>query len=163
MAEHGQRVLDAEPVSLEAVAGSAWSQLDTDAAELSVQDTDIDADPDRLRELLSNLFRNSLEHGSTRSRTAPGEDVEHVADVHVRVQPLDFSAGFAVEDDGPGIPPDERDDVFERGFTTAADGTGFGLAIVERIAEAHGWTASVTESRDGGARFEFRVDGGSEE
>jgi signal transduction histidine kinase len=75
------------------------------------------------------------------------------------VTPLDFSAGFAVADDGPGIPEDERDDVFDHGFTTAEDGTGFGLAIVERIAQAHGWSVSVTEGRDGGARFEFRTDG----
>jgi signal transduction histidine kinase len=145
MAEHGQRVLDAEPVSLEAVTREAWSQLDTEAATLSARDTEVDADPDRLRELLSNLFRNSIEHGDD--------------GVHVRVRPLDFATGFAVEDDGPGIPPDEHDDVFERGFTTASGGTGFGLAIVERIADAHDWTVSVTEGRDGGARFEFRVDG----
>ncbi|WP_251344311.1 PAS domain S-box protein [Haloplanus halophilus] len=145
MAEHGRRVLDPEPVSLESAAAAAWSQVGGDDAGLSVGDTTVDADPDRLRELLSNLFRNAVEHGGT--------------DVHVRVEPLDFSTGFAVEDDGPGIPPDEREEVFERGFTTAADGTGFGLAIVEQIAEAHDWDVSVTEGRDGGARFEFRVDG----
>jgi signal transduction histidine kinase len=39
------------------------------------------------------------------------------------------------------------------------DGTGFGLAIVEQIAHAHGWSVSVTDGRDGGARFEFRADG----
>ena len=63
--------------------------------------------------------------------------------------------GFYVADDGPGIDPDERERVFEPGHTTADDGTGFGLAIVERIAEAHGWEVSVTDSRAGGARFEF--------
>ena len=46
--------------------------------------------------------------------------------------------------------------MFEPGHTTADDGTGFGLAIVERIAEAHDWSVSVTESDSGGARFEFR-------
>jgi len=63
--------------------------------------------------------------------------------------------GFYVADDGPGIDPDERERVFEPGHTTADDGTGFGLAIVGRIAEAHGWETSVTDSRAGGARFEF--------
>ncbi|MFB6101769.1 MAG: PAS domain S-box protein [Haloplanus sp.] len=144
MAEQGQRVLDPEPVSLDAVARDAWAQIDTAAADLTVEDADIDADPDRLRELLANLFRNSIEHA--------GDDVS------VRVRPLDFTEGFAVEDDGPGIPPDERDSAFERGYTTASEGTGFGLAIVEQIAEAHGWTVSVTEGRDGGACFEFRED-----
>ncbi|PSP50176.1 sensor histidine kinase, partial [Halobacteriales archaeon QH_3_68_24] len=41
-----------------------------------------------------------------------------------------------------------------RGFTTADDGTGFGLSIVEEAAKAHGWTVDVTESANGGARFE---------
>ena len=45
-------------------------------------------------------------------------------------------------------------DVFDRGFTTADDGTGFGLSIVEEAARAHGWTVDVTESTNGGARFE---------
>jgi len=144
MAEQGQRVLEFESVSVDAVATEAWAQIEAPSATLSIEDTDVDADPDRLRELLANLFRNAVEHA--------GEDV------HVRATPLDFSAGFAVEDDGPGIPEAERDDVFEHGFTTAEDGTGFGLAIVERIADAHGWSVSVAESRDGGARFEFRTD-----
>jgi len=144
MAEQGQRVLDSEPTSIEAIATDAWSQIDTASATMSVEDGDVGADPDRLRELLSNLFRNAIEHAGN--------------DVHVTVRPLDFTEGFAVEDDGPGIPADEREDVFERGFTTAEAGTGFGLAIVERIAHAHGWSVSVTEGRAGGARFEFRVD-----
>jgi len=144
MAEHGQRVLTAEPTSLEAVATDAWEQIDAPTATLTAKDTEIDADSDRLRELLANLFRNAVEHAGD--------------DVHVRVQPLDFTAGFAVEDDGPGIPEDEYEEVFEHGFTTAEEGTGFGLAIVEQIVEAHGWSVAVTDGRDGGARFEFRVD-----
>jgi len=45
--------------------------------------------------------------------------------------------------------------VFDFGYSTATDGAGFGLAIVEGIAEAHGWSVSLTESERGGARFEF--------
>jgi len=63
--------------------------------------------------------------------------------------------GFYVADDGAGIDPSERDAMSEPSHSTRTDGTGFGLAIVERIAEAHGWEVSVTESRAGGARFEF--------
>ena len=80
--------------------------------------------------------------------TDPGD-----AAVRVRVGRTD--EGFYVADDGSGIDPEQRDAVFEPGHTTAPDGTGFGLAIVERIAEAHEWTVSVTEGREGGARFEF--------
>ncbi|ELY79302.1 multi-sensor signal transduction histidine kinase [Natrinema pellirubrum DSM 15624] len=63
--------------------------------------------------------------------------------------------GFYVEDTGPGLPTD-RESLFEFGHTTAAEGTGFGLAIVEEIAEAHGWTVAACDGDDGGARFEFR-------
>ena len=63
--------------------------------------------------------------------------------------------GFYVEDDGPGIPPADREDVFEYGYTTDEDGTGLGLAIVEAIANAHGWDVTATEGREGGARLVF--------
>lgn len=62
--------------------------------------------------------------------------------------------GFYVEDDGAGIPPPERADVFELGYSGDADGTGFGLAIVERVADAHDWEVDVTGGQAGGARFE---------
>ena len=62
--------------------------------------------------------------------------------------------GFYLEDDGPGIPPADRDAVFEWGYSSTPEGTGFGLAIVREVAEAHGWSVSATESDAGGARFE---------
>jgi signal transduction histidine kinase len=74
--------------------------------------------------------------------------------VTVTVGELADCDGFYVADDGPGIPADERETVFESGYSTAADGTGFGLSIVEEIASAHGWAVRVTDSAEGGARFE---------
>jgi signal transduction histidine kinase len=65
------------------------------------------------------------------------------------------AGGFFVEDDGPGIAPGDREWVMESGKTTAAGGTGLGLAIVRKLAEVHGWEVTITESEDGGARFEF--------
>lgn len=62
--------------------------------------------------------------------------------------------GFYVADVGPGISADERETVFESGYTTKAPGTGFGLTIVVEIAEVHEWEVAATESADGGARFE---------
>ena len=112
-------------------AEAAPIEVDVDA------DGEICADPGRVRQLLGNLFRNAAEHG--------GE----------RVVVGDLPDGFYVEDDGPGIGPDEREKVFESGYTTSETGTGFGLSIVQRIAEAHGWDVAVTEGERGGARFEF--------
>jgi len=62
--------------------------------------------------------------------------------------------GFYVADDGLGIPHEDRERVFDYGFTTHEGGSGFGLAIVETIADAHGWDVTVAESEPGGARFE---------
>jgi signal transduction histidine kinase len=81
--------------------------------------------------------------------------VEHGGEaVTVTVGALDD--GFYVADDGPGIPETERDSIFEAGYSTADDGTGFGLRIVEQVADAHGWTVGVVESEAGGASFEVR-------
>jgi signal transduction histidine kinase len=140
MAREGETSTDPEPVGLADVADRAWTTVDTDDATLDVADPDaaLEADPDRVVQLFENLFRNSVEHGD--------------ADVTVTVVALDD--GFAVADDGAGIDPDVDDDLFDTGVT-GDGGTGLGLAIVDRIASAHGWTVTATESDDGGARFEF--------
>jgi signal transduction histidine kinase len=75
--------------------------------------------------------------------------------VTVRVGGLGGGSGFYVEDDGPGIPEGERDDVFVPGFTTKEGGTGVGMASVAQIVAAHGWRIRVRDGRDGGARFEI--------
>ena len=143
----------------------------------------VTCDPERLRQCLENLFRNAIEHGAPdgigvvdagdaadesgpSARTAAGTFTPRAgsaadagptdpddAAVSVRVGRTDD--GFYVADDGPGIDPDQRETVFEPGHTTAPDGTGFGLAIVERIVDAHGWDVRLTEGTDGGARFEM--------
>ena len=155
LAREGERVNDVEPVDLGGVAEDCWEGVRTEAAALETGSApEIKADRSRVRQLLSNLLRNAVEHGSTSPPSHAQEDaVEHGGqDVTVTVGDLD--RGFYVADDGPGIPEEERDRVFESGYTTAKEGTGFGLSIVAEIAEAHGWEIEVTESGDGGARFE---------
>ncbi|MFT4889443.1 MAG: signal transduction histidine kinase [Halobacteriales archaeon] len=143
MARQGQPIDETVPSSLDAVADSAWSMVDAREATLDVEDdVRILAAPDRLQQLFENLFRNAVEHGG--------------ADVRVSVGALGDGTGFYVADDGAGIPEEERDHVLESGYTTNEDGTGFGLAIVADIADAHGWDVAVTESEAGGARFEIR-------
>jgi PAS domain S-box-containing protein len=135
LARQGESVGETEQFSLDALAQDAWRTVDADDATLEVGDpVTLRADESRVRQLLENLFRNSVDHGPD--------------DVTVRVGALD--SGFYVEDDGPGIPPDERERVFEQGHTTAADGTGFGLAIVDQIVDAHGWSIDLTDSQTGG-------------
>jgi signal transduction histidine kinase len=171
LARQGQTVVEPEPVALEPVVEQAWRTAAATApgATLVVEGDlgTVLCDRSRLSQLLENLFRNSIEHGSTGSRAEPGDSAErgstgsraepgdsaeHGDDVTVRVGTTE--ASLYVADDGPGIPPGERDRVFDSGYTTADDGTGFGLAIVRQIAEAHRWQVAVTESDAGGARVE---------
>ncbi len=140
LARQGATVEDPEPTDLEPTIEQVWPYVESAETELVVDATGtIEADGGRFQELLSNLFRNAVEHGDAATITVGTIDGE----------------GFFVADDGRGIPEADRDRVFETGYSTADEGTGFGLAIVEQIANAHGWSATVTESDHGGARFEF--------
>ena len=173
LARQGRTIGETEPVSIGLLAERCWNGVPTGDATLEVLDgPTIEADPDRLLTVLENLIANSVEHGSTGSQRAERADdsVEHGSGeeptvdgsagdggVTVRIGEItgeDDGFGFYLEDDGPGIPDDERERVFEAGYTTAEDGTGFGLAIVEGIVEAHGWEIRQTASASGGARFE---------
>ncbi|PSP83905.1 hybrid sensor histidine kinase/response regulator [Halobacteriales archaeon QS_1_68_17] len=139
LARTGESTGTVEPVDLAALVRGCWANVDTAGAALAVEtDRTILADESQTGQLLENLFRNAVDHGG---------------DVTITVGDLD--GGFYVADDGPGIPPGEREQVFESGYSETEDGTGFGLSIVERIADAHGWSVAVTESDDGGARFEI--------
>ncbi|MFC6951396.1 PAS domain-containing sensor histidine kinase [Halorubellus litoreus] len=192
LAQQGAAAQDRELLDLETVAREAWAGVDTGNATLSVTTggAAIRADESRLRQLFENLFANSVEHGSTGSRTSSGNSVEHGStssrtqsddsvehgdvaaadgaeplesadggaddgELHVRVGTLtDDDRGFFIADDGTGIPASERGSVFEQGYS-GDDGTGFGLAIVKAVADAHDWTVTVEESDGGGARFAF--------
>jgi len=142
LARIGPAAVDSAEVSLADVARTAWDGVATGEATLTVAapaEAVVVADETYLRRLFENLFRNAAEHAGP----APTVTVETT------------ETGFRVDDDGPGIPPDRRDEVTEAGHTTATAGTGFGLSIVEEIAAAHGWQLSVEASETGGARFAF--------
>ena len=140
LARGGDCAGETEPVALAELFENCWQNVETaDAVIRPSIDRTVRADRSRLAQLLENLIRNAVEHG--------GENVT------VTIGALDD--GFYVEDDGPGIPEDERDDVFDAGYSTSPDGTGFGLPIVERVAEAYGWALRATEGTAGGARFEI--------
>jgi signal transduction histidine kinase len=159
LAREGRTVDDPTRVNLAAVARAAWRGAPTEGATLEVgadADVDIYADPDRLRELFGNLYRNAMEHAAAGPESADGGDTdEEQYSVTVTVGRLTDCDGFYVADDGTGIPSEDRDKVFESGFTTESSGTGLGLAIVDSITTAHDWVVEVTEASDGGARFEF--------
>ena len=135
-------------VDFEPFVRTCWQNVDTKAATLRTDiDRSIRADESRLRQLFENLVRNAVEHGGDGVTVTVGE----------------LADGFYVEDNGPGIPEPDRGDVFDAGYSTAVEGTGFGLSIVKQVADAHGWTVRIESGADGGARFEFTdVDTASE-
>ncbi|MEZ3165115.1 HAMP domain-containing sensor histidine kinase [Halorubrum sp. RMP-47] len=157
-----------EEVAVEAAATDAWKSIDAERAELTVSEAlpTVTADPDRLRRLFENLFRNSVEHTIPEKHPEREQDTEPATEqsldtqenrgadrVMMTVQPLED--GFYIADNGPGIPPTERNIVFNPGYSTQSGGTGLGLAIVEQIVEAHEWNITLTAGEGDGAKFEI--------
>lgn len=144
LARQGQSIAEREPIELEDLARECWPQT-RESTQLTVVEglPVVSGDRSRLEQMFANLYRNAVTHG--------GDDVD------VRVGPLSEGRGFFIEDDGPGIPPGKRPHVFDYGYTTSGEGTGFGLAIVREVVEAHGWEIVAREATTGGARFEVRT------
>lgn len=131
-----------EPVQkrFDETALRAWEQTATPVANLELEEIGpIEADHDLLERLLVNVFRNAIQYSE--------------GEVTVSVGAL--NNGFYIQDDGPGIPPEERDAVFKWGFSTRDEGFGVGLALVKEIVEIHGWSVDLVEAPSGGARFEI--------
>ncbi|AOW80296.1 multi-sensor signal transduction histidine kinase [Halodesulfurarchaeum formicicum] len=141
LARRGDTVGEKQSVDIETVVKQSWDTIETREASIEVTTHKaIAADRSRLRQLFENLLGNAVEHAGPTVTVTVG----------------DLEDGFYVADDGPGIPPPERESIAEIGYSTAAGGTGLGLSIVEQVTNAHGWTLTVTESDFGGARFEVR-------
>ena len=113
----------------------------------------LEADPDRLTQVLRNLVRNAVAH------TSPGDLVEVAATV------FDNRIEIAVRDAGPGIPPEELEQIFERfhrldrGRSRDSGGTGLGLAIARAIVEAHGGQIRAESGPGRGATFRLELPG----
>ncbi|WP_115864106.1 GAF domain-containing protein [Halorussus litoreus] len=143
LARGGELVDEVEPVEVAAVAERAWCTVATEEATLDLDATaSVEAAPDSLQRLFENLFRNAVDHAGP------------TATVSVE----DAPSGFAVEDDGPGLPVHDEETLLSSDYAGPDGGTGFGLAIVDRIATGHGWSIRAAEGDDGGARFEIRIE-----
>ncbi|WP_121820589.1 PAS domain S-box protein [Halostella salina] len=139
LARDEDTVGEIEAIDLGALVESCWQTVETAEATLRTEtDARVRADRSRLKQLLENLVRNAVEHGGDEVTITVG----------------DLADGFYVADDGPGIPEDEREEVFDLGYSTTTDGTGFGLSIAKQVADAHGWAIDLATSADGGARIE---------
>lgn len=97
-------------------------------------------------QVLSNLIKNSIDAMAT-------EGGEIIVDAK-REGPFDV---VSVEDSGPGVPPENRDEIFEVFFTTKSSGTGIGLAVCKQIVEQHGGTIQIVERESARTAFEVRL------
>ena len=147
------RITRHEPVDVAGVVTEAVGELEpvSEGHAITVsapQGATISGARDELHRLALNLLENALRH------TDPGTAVE------ASVERINGQVVFSVEDDGPGIPPELHDKVFERFFRGAGDrsgSSGLGLAIVRSVAESHHGTVTLEDPLDGrGARFVVR-------
>jgi PAS domain S-box-containing protein len=142
LAQQGQVVGETNPVDIDAVVSQCWERVETADATLTIESTaTIQADESRLAEVLENLLLNAIEH------------CDEPVEIYVGI--AEEENGFYIADNGQGIADEYLPHVFESGYTTVQNNTGFGLSIARRICEAHGWELTVTESAHGGARFDI--------
>jgi two-component system sensor histidine kinase BaeS len=143
-----REVVDPAVLVSEVIAASAPAAAQR-RVELSSQIgrlPELEADPVRLRQVLDNLVANAVRY------SAPGGSVRIVAHV------ADGETEFPVEDNGPGIAPDDLPHLFGR-FSKSADskGSGFGLAIAKSLVESHGGLISARSEPHQGTTITFRL------
>jgi two-component system sensor histidine kinase CiaH len=152
--DSGALALERVPLDLGDVASSGASALATLATERGVAVTvdpepaDLLGDPTRLRQLVVILVDNAIRH-------APSGGT-----VDVVVRRVGTHAVLTVDDDGPGISPEDGPRLFDRFYRAAGSpsgGTGLGLAIAAWIVDAHGGSIAATNRAEGGARFSVRL------
>jgi two-component system, OmpR family, sensor histidine kinase BaeS len=154
LAEAGRLQLHREPTDISAVIGDVVSSFSTALQAHNVESqmeveaglAELDVDPYRLRQVLSNLVSNALNQMQDGGRL---EVSAHLEQSVVRIE---------VADTGPGIPPDRLEQVFER-FVKSGDstGSGLGLSIARDLVEAHGGTIAAANRPDGGAVFSIAL------
>lgn len=109
--------------------------------EVKCDPVTIEADEQLLRQALFNLVLNAT------------QAVSEGGQIHIVTQRAGSEAWLEVRDDGPGVPPERREEIFKPYFTTHQKGTGLGLAVVQQIVLAHGWEIQCLANQPKGAVF----------
>jgi len=107
----------------------------------------VDADPAMLRQIIWNLVRNGVQASSASEEVLVEVVLEEAARSYL----------LAVRDQGAGIDEAARPRLFDAFYTTRSHGTGVGLAVVKRIADAHGWSVGVDSQLGAGASFTVKI------
>lgn len=139
--------LDREKTELSTLVARVLEETDLASkrpVEYEAEPTYADVDPAKVERMVENLLLNALRHTPDGTR------------IHISVRPGASGALIKVEDEGPGVLPDLREEIFEPFRQTgqsASPGAGIGLSLVARFAELHGGKAWVEEREGGGASF----------
>jgi signal transduction histidine kinase len=150
--QEGRVVLRKEPVApaelLEEVREAARAEAEGRRVDVRVEAGElghVEVDRARMRVALTNLVLNALRHGPEGST------------VILRVGEVDGAVRFEVDDAGPGVPPADRERIFEPFVRGDGGGAGLGLYIAREVARSHGGRIGVGEADSGGARFWMEV------
>ena len=157
--ESGQVVMNIQKVGLRSVADDVVNDLQSRAADKQVnlenqvpEDVLVRADADRVQQVLFNLVDNAIKYGRSEGRVW----------INARAADAPF-AEVSVRDNGPGIPPDSLDRIFERFYradkarSREQGGTGLGLSIVKHIVQSHGGEVRVESEPGRGTTFFFTL------
>lgn len=142
------REVRSTPVSLNSVISDVVRALQSDIEDKQIQlirkdeDLMIGADEALLRQVMFNLVMNAIQAVNLNGSITVAAGKTNSSE-----------AWFEVRDDGPGVPPEFRQEIFRPYFTTQKKGTGLGLAVVQQIVLAHGWEVSYHANSPQGAIF----------
>ena len=160
LAESGALQLKKEPTDLEELFRDTVAGFESQAKEKEIdieldlrQMNDVNVDPQRIREVLSNLIGNAL-------RYTPGQGVVQVGLAESGLSP-DKEALLFVQDNGPGIEPADLPHVFERFYKSSdSGGMGLGLSIAKYLVEAHGGRIWAESDPGRGTKISFTLRNG---
>ena len=140
--------LTLQTLALELVVKRAVADVDPDHAAITVSGGfgHVEGDEVLLRQTFANLLRNAIE-ACHRAAIIPA------VRVHGAVDAADGLVAVTVTDNGPGLPAVDRDKLFQPFFTTRSDGTGLGLALVQKFVVTHNGQVRADDGADGGAVF----------
>ncbi|HEX6844624.1 MAG TPA: ATP-binding protein [Actinomycetota bacterium] len=150
--ERGTLTIERRPTDIGAIATRLTRELPTLQGRpvfVDAEPVTVDVDTARVERVIENLLNNAARH------TPPGTPI------HVVLRARRDGVDLSVEDEGPGVPKDIREEIFEpfRQGADARGGVGIGLSLVQRFAEIHGGAARVEDRPGGGARFVVHLPG----
>ena len=143
LADAGLIIEETENVDLSQLIGEVAESIIPESVQYMQDDLPtVNADRRKIAQIFRNLFDNAIQHG-------------HPSRIEVKLKKVDGAFRIRVTNNGKQIPELQRPKIFLRGFTTSKNGQGYGLAIVRRLVEAHGWTIKLLKDKE--TTFEIKI------